>query len=412
MGTPPDGQEPALEEVFYPAERVPFVEWGAFSGGKSTVLATGVVTLVSFLTGLSHLSEATPTLDGPLTVVLAVPPAVVQFGGVLFAFVLGIVTVGLQRRKRIAWRVAVVLVPALAAIPLLTLQTTDVPLLAAIVLAVPLLVRNRDRFDQSVDLSPLQLASLLSIVGVVMYGTVGAYGLRDQFTGEPMSWADAFYFVMVTIATVGYGDFTPTTPEAKLFSLSIILFGTGAFTVAVGALVGPLIESRMANAFGIMTASELTLLDDHVVVLGYGDVTDSLLDELTDETDLVVVTDDADVAASLDEDLNVLTEDPTDETVLSDARVDAARGVVVGSDDDARDVLAVLAAKRVNPEVRVVAAATEEKHVEKFESVGADEIINPRTIGGQLLGRSVLDEAATESVVEDLDPVAGDDAPD
>ncbi|WP_324759408.1 NAD-binding protein [Haloarcula sp. GH36] len=412
MGTPPDGQEPALEEVFYPAEQVPFVEWGAFSGGKSTVLATGVVTLVSFLTGLSHLSQATPTLDGPLTVVLAVPPAVAQFGGVLFAFVLGIVTVGLQRRKRIAWRAAVVLVPALAAVPLLTLQTTDVPLLAAIALAVPLLVRNRDRFDQSVDLSPLQLASLLSIVGVVVYGTVGAYGLRDQFTGEPLSWADAFYFVMVTIATVGYGDFTPTTPEAKLFSLSIILFGTGAFTVAVGALVGPLIESRMANAFGIMTASELTLLDDHVVVLGYGDVTDSLLDELTDETDLVVVTDDADVAASLDEDLNVLTEDPTDETVLSDARVDAARGVVVGSDDDARDVLAVLAAKRVNPEVRVVAAATEEKHVEKFESVGADEVINPRTIGGQLLGRSVLDEATTESVVEGLDPVAGDDAPD
>ena len=413
MGTPPDGQEPALEEVFYPAERVPFVEWGAFSGGKSTVLVTGVVTLVSFLTGLSHLSQATPVLDGPLTVVLSVPPAVAQFGGVLFAFALGIVTVGLQRRKRIAWRAAVVLVPALAAVPLLTLGTTDVPLLLAIALAVPLLVRNRDRFDQSVDLSPLQIASLMSILGVVVYGTVGAYGLRDQFTGEPLTWADAFYFVMVTIATVGYGDFTPTTPEAKLFSLSIILFGTGAFTVAVGALVGPLIESRMANAFGIMTASELTLLDDHVVVLGYGDVTDSLLEELTEETDLVVVTDDADVAATLDEaDLNVLTDDPTDESVLSDARVDTARGVVVGSDDDARDVLAVLAAKRVNPDVRVVAAATEEKHVEKFESVGADEVINPRTIGGRLLGQSVLGEAGTQSVLGGLDAAGGDDDPD
>jgi voltage-gated potassium channel len=141
-----------------------------------------------------------------------------------------------------------------------------------------------------------------------------------------------------------------------------------------------------------MTASELTLLEDHVVVLGYGDVTESLLEELADETDLVVVTRDPDTAATLNaEGVNVLTEDPTDETVLEDARVDTASGVVVGSNDDAADVLSVLAVKNVNPDVRVVAAATEQKHVDKLGSVGADEVINPRNIGGRLLGQSVLD---------------------
>ncbi|MDS0279566.1 NAD-binding protein [Halomicroarcula sp. S1AR25-4] len=404
VDVPDERREPALEEVFYPTDRVPFVEWEQFSGARPTVVLTGAITLLAFVTGLSNLSQPTFALDGPLTAVVTVPVGFARFSGVLFAFVLGLVTVGLQRRKRLAWRAAVLALPGLALLPLATLQTTDVPLLVLVVVAVPSLVWNRAAFDQPVDLSPLQIASLAAMVGVGLYGVVGSYTLRAQFL-ELDTWSDAVYYVIVTIATVGYGDITPTTVQARWFSLSVILFGTGAFTVAVGALIVPVIESRMATAFGIMTAAELTLLEDHVVVLGYGDVTESLLNELRDETDVVVVTDDAETAAALQTDgVSVLTEDPTDESVLSDARVDTARGVVVGSNDDARDVLAVIAAKNVAPDVRVVAAATEEKHVDKFDSVGADEVLNPRTIGGRLLGRSVLGEVTTLSVTDDAGP--------
>jgi voltage-gated potassium channel len=143
-----------------------------------------------------------------------------------------------------------------------------------------------------------------------------------------------------------------------------------------------------------MTASELTLLEDHVLVLGNGELTEPLLDELDATTDVVVVTPDADAASALDErDVNVLTADPTDEGPLLDARIDAARGVVVATDDDARDALAVVAARQANPDVRIVAAATDQKHADKLEAVGADTVISPAVIGGRLLGRSVLGEA-------------------
>jgi voltage-gated potassium channel len=390
-------EERPVEEMFYPTDRIPFVEWRAFSGAKSTVALTAAVTVIAFVTGLSNLSQPQVVIDGPLSALLPMAQTFVRFAGVLFAFPLGIVAVGLSRRKRIAWLSAMVLLPALVLLPLTTGRTTEIPLLLLILVTFPLLVRNRRDFTARLDLSALQTAALASILGVGLYGTVGAYGLRDQFL-ELDTWGDAFYYVIVTIATVGYGDITPTTAEAKLFSLSVILLGTGAFTVAVGALVGPAIESRMATAFGTMTASELSLLEDHVVVLGYGDVTESFLDRFGDETDLVVVTTDADAASRLtDAGVEVLTDDPTDEAALEDAQVDDARAVAVAGDDDASNVLAVLAARSVNPEVRIVAVANEETHVDKLRVVGADEVIDLRAIGGRRLGESVLERQSSES---------------
>ena len=245
----------AIEEIFYPAERIPLVEWREFSGAKPTVALTAALAILSFVTGLSNLSQSL-TLAGPLAGVLAdsLAESLAQLGGVLFAFALGVAAVGLQRRKRLAWLVAVVAIPALATLPLITFQPTDVPLLLAIAVTFSLHVRNRNEFRQSLDLSPLQIASLSAIFGVVLYGTIGSYGLREQFRGIS-TWGDAFYFVIVTIATVGYGDITPTSLVAKWFSLSIILFGTGAFTVAVGALIGPAIRDSMAGPMSAPTAT-------------------------------------------------------------------------------------------------------------------------------------------------------------
>jgi len=395
---PPDA---TLETVFYHRERVRLFYWREFSGAKTAVLLLALITILSFVTGLSTLGQAELVLDGPLADLLPDITEFVRFAGVLFAFLLGLLTFGLQRGKRLAWYLSVVTLPLVGTLPLLTLQTNHVPLLLLVVVTLPILVLNRGQFDQKIDLSSLQIAAFSSVMGVLVYGTVGSYVLREQF-GALEGWGDSFYFVLVTIATVGYGDITPVTAEAKWFSLTVILFGTGAFTAAIGALIVPAIEKRMASAFGNMTPSGLTILEDHVLVLGYSDITESLLEELADEREVVVVTANSDEASDLDDrDISVLTADPTDEETLHNASIDAASGIVVATRDDAQDVLAVLAAKRANPDVPIVAAANDQQNVEKLEDVGADHVISPMAIGGRLLGRSVLEETSPESLLAD-----------
>lgn len=388
------GRDAALEELFEYGERVRLVDWSSFSGAKTSVLLVGAVAVVAFVTGLSDLSGGAVALDGPLAGLVPGAGGLMRLYAVFFAFLLGPLALGLRRRLKIAWYGTLVALSLAALLPLLTAEATDLLLLLAALVALPHVVRNRGRFDQAVDLSAFQAAALAAFLGVQLYGTVGAYAMRGAFTGVD-SLTDAFYYIVVTGTTVGYGDVTPTTDVTKLFALSVIVLGTISFTVASGSLLIPALESRISSAFGNMSASELSLLEDHVLVLGHGDITAPLLDELDGETDLVVVTEDTDAASSLRErELNVLTADPTDAESLRDARIDAAEGVVVATADDARDVLAVLAARQENPDVRVVAAATDRKHVEKLEGVGADRVISPTIIGGQLLGRSVLDEDA------------------
>ena len=54
---------------------------------------------------------------------------------------------------------------------------------------------------------------------VLLVGTLAYHWL------EGWSYLDALYFCVITLATVGYGDLTPTTPIAKVFTIFYVING-------------------------------------------------------------------------------------------------------------------------------------------------------------------------------------------
>ncbi len=63
-------------------------------------------------------------------------------------------------------------------------------------------------------------------------------------------WPDALYFTVVTYSTVGYGDITPLTEEARLFVVSMIFIGLGAFAGILTFIVGSLVN-RIQNLLNV-----------------------------------------------------------------------------------------------------------------------------------------------------------------
>jgi hypothetical protein len=83
----------------------------------------------------------------------------------------------------------------------------------------------------------IRLLVLLPII-VLIFGISGSMILLH------LSFLDAFYFTIVTISTVGYGDISPVTGPSKIFCIVLIVVGIGTFLTVVSNIAQMLISQQ------------------------------------------------------------------------------------------------------------------------------------------------------------------------
>ena len=369
---------------------------------RASILLTFAVAVLSIIVGLVHIS--TGGVDSPLA--MYVPGAVrraVGFTGTLTGFTMLGSAYALKQRFRVGWYATAVLLPITAIQGLLQVSPYSVPLVAVSVVSVPALIYNRKRFDRTFSPSPTQLAAGVALVTALSYGTFGSYALREEFDGI-VTLTDAFYYTIVTASTVGYGDVTaaPASELGKLFSISVLLINVAAFAVALGVLLTPAIEAQLSKALGRMTDSQFNLLDDHVVILGFGDLTEPIIEHLDDTGFAVITTDEAAARRLSEREIPVLTADPSDEAPLERAGISDASAAIAATENDAQDALAILTARQLNPDLQILAAAMQRENVAKLRRAGADRVISPAEIGGRLLANSATGQGDAEAASKQL----------
>lgn len=368
--------------------------WQAL-GLRLTVTLTAAVALLSVVTGIANISAQ--SVVGPLAAF--VPPVIQRtagFTGALTGFCMIGSAYGMRRRLRVAWYSTVVLLPVTALQGILQSSPLSVPLIVLSLVALPNVLYNRAYFDRTVELTTAQLAAGAAIIGAQIYGTVGAYTLREDFTNIT-TLLDAFYYTLVTASTVGYGDAAPTSQMARIFGTSVIIIGTASFAIALGTLLGPLIQARFAKALGRMSTDDLSLLDDHLLILGNGEIVQAILDDLRTHDDVLVISSDREGVRELtDRGFNALTAEPADEETLREAGVERARTVIVATDNDADDALTILTVRELNSTGTILAVASDREKMKKLRRAGATTVISPAVIAAQQLVHSAL-ETNTDS---------------
>jgi voltage-gated potassium channel len=360
-----------------------------------TVRLTYAVAGLSIVVGLANAGVGVGTI-GAIGAIDAVVPqsyqTVLNYTGALTGLLLAVSTASMRRGFSLGWLTTVVLLVGTIAQGLLQAGWLTVPLVVLSLLSLALVVRHRQDFTRPFEFTTGQRIAGGILLASQLYITVGSYSLRAQFGGLD-SLGDAFYFSVVTSATVGYGDITPTTSLARMFAVSAIFVGAGSFAGALGALLQPSLESLLARSQGRVIESQFRTLEDHVLVLGYGDLTDEILAALPEGPPVLLVADDEAARDRLaDRGVSVYVEDPTDGDALETARLGTARAVIVASRHDGTSALAILTARQSHPDVRIVAAATHLENVAKIERAGADVVVCPTSLGGRLLAAAALGE--------------------
>lgn len=70
------------------------------------------------------------------------------------------------------------------------------------------------------------------LIVLLAVSTLATGTIVYHFT-EKLTWLNSYYFSVITLSTVGYGDITPKTPFGKLFTTFYIFVGVGIITAFI-----------------------------------------------------------------------------------------------------------------------------------------------------------------------------------
>ena len=254
-----------------------------------------------------------------------------------------------------------------------------------------------------------QLIKLMVIVLVfVALSSVVFHQLMErEGRGGDYRWFDGFYWTMVTMTTLGYGEITFNSGLGKLFSIGVMLFGMMSMLVIlpfafIRFAYEPWMEAQNA------TRTPRTLPKDtrgHVILTNLDPVCQTLIHKLDQYAiPYVLLVGDKDEALRLhDQGFAVAVGDSDDPEAYRNVRVEQSAMVVATGKDEANAHIAFTVRELVDNKVRVVTLAKSEASIDILELAGSKNVIRLGEMMGQFLSRRTIGSDAMAHVIGHFD---------
>jgi len=173
-----------------------------------------------------------------------------------------------------------------------------------------------------------------------------------------LSFHQAFYFVMTTMTTTGYGDISPYGAKGPPLSLYM-----ATFTMIAGLAISGVFIAAMSSALSRAQVTALRGLrrlrtSDHVIVCGAGNVGTRVIEFLLRMNQKVVVVeqnpDNVLIELARDRQIDLLTGDASNDVTLNFCDLPHARSLVALTENDTANLEVGLGARAKSPDLNVI----------------------------------------------------------
>jgi|MudIll2142460700_1097286.scaffolds.fasta_scaffold08536_2 voltage-gated potassium channel len=218
-------------------------------------------------------------------------------------------------------------------------------------------------------------------------------GIVGYMVIERWSVLDSLYMTVITLASVGFMEVHPLTQHGRIFTIFLILGGTGILVYGVSTFIAFVVEGELTYALRRRKMQKhVDALTGHYIICGAGQSGKYIIEEMIKMLkECVVIEKNAEKAKSLgDQNILYVHGDATYNFTLQAAGIERARGLVTTLHSDAENLLVVFTAKRLNPKIRVISQAIEEESEQKIRMAGADSVVMPNFIGGLRMASELI----------------------
>ncbi|ABF42284.1 TrkA-N [Candidatus Koribacter versatilis Ellin345] len=226
-----------------------------------------------------------------------------------------------------------------------------------------------------------------ALVLIVLVGMVGFHFI------EGWPWFDGFYMTITTLTTIGYMETHPLSHAGRVFNSVLMLVGVGTVFLAIGSLTQALLEFELQSVFGRKRMErEISRLTGHYIICGAGRVGRSVAREFGRKPAPFVIVENKreKIDRYASEGWLSLEGDATQERTLEEAGIARAKGLVAATTADATNIYIVLTARAMNPNLKIIARASEDSAEKHLRTAGADNVISPYLFAGSRIAQTLM----------------------
>jgi voltage-gated potassium channel len=210
---------------------------------------------------------------------------------------------------------------------------------------------------------------------------------------------EAFYWSIVTLATVGYGDIVPNTLGGRVVAMLLIFTGMCILAFFTSILIAAFNE-KMPEIRENKISDELKHYKEFVIICGFGRVGQEIAMLLAKDKQKFIIIDKDENNINLARKLKYLAiqNDATRNEVLISAGINhGAKAILCITGDDVVNVYVTLSSRHLNKNIHIISRVSRHDNRNKMYQAGADNVILPFEVAGLLaaefLGQPVAFEA-------------------